>query len=88
MNPTNNSIAGEAWTYWESHDFNAVNVKQFLYAMGKVGGMNPDAVDYFSKAFCSTWFDVAKELLPQGIVYMLTYAFVTWGVNGLNKLDK
>jgi hypothetical protein len=83
LSPYGNSLGSEAWTYFKTHGMDAVKVREFLTTFASRGGMYPEQVNKFAQMFNGGWFDIAKELAPEYLVYiffMLLAAYTSQAV--------
>lgn len=87
LDPKGHSIAAEAWTWWEAHDFNALEIRKFLIVFGKSNGFQPNQIQEFLKEFRATWGDVLKEHAIEWGSYLLVYSIATWSSKILKKLE-
>lgn len=87
LDPKGHSIAAEAWTWWEGHDFNALEMRKFLIVFGKSNGFRPNQIQEFLKEFRATWADVLKEHAVEWGSYLLIYSIATWSSKILKKLE-
>lgn len=87
LDPKGHSIAAEAWTWWEGHDFNALEIRKFLIVFGKSNGFRPNQIQEFLKEFRATWADVLKEHAVEWGSYLLIYSIATWSSKILKKLE-
>ncbi len=87
LDPQGHSIAAEAWTWWEAHDFNALEMRKFMTVFGKSNGFNPRQIDEFMREFHGTWGDVIKEHALEWGSYLFVYCLATWSSKVLKKLE-
>ena len=79
------SLFSKAWTNFEHYGMDAVTIRQFLLQISKAGGINPEQLEGFASFFQASWFHVAKELIPEYLTYILTFALVAYVTDAIKK---
>lgn len=85
LSPYGNSLGSEAWTYFKTHGMDAVKVREFLTTFASRGGMYPEQVNKFAKMFNGSWFDIAKELAPEYLVYIFFMLLAAYSTQAVEK---
>ena len=85
LSPYGHSLGSEAWTYFKTHGMDAVKVREFLTTFASRGGMYPTQVEKFAKMFNGGWFDIAKELAPEYLVYIFFMLLAAYSSQAVEK---
>lgn len=79
------SLFSSSYTWFEHHGFDAITVREYLMTFTKVNAINPEDMDEFCEMFQSTWWGVAKEVIPEYLTYIISFMLVSYVTEAIKK---